>query len=194
MHAARIGPNAITRVAEALRASEGDAAALALFGRAGLTAYLERPPASMVPEADVARLHRLLRDALPGETARKISIDAGRRTGDYLLAHRIPRGVQRVLRCVPPQLASRVLLAAIRRHAWTFAGSGTFAATVAPQPRLTITGNPLCRELQASVPVCTYYAATFEHLFRALVHRDATVTEAACEAMGAAACVFDVCW
>jgi divinyl protochlorophyllide a 8-vinyl-reductase len=194
VHAARIGPNAITRVAEALRASEGDAATRALFGRAGLAEYLSHPPASMVPEADVARLHRLLRDALPGATARKISIDAGRRTGDYLLAHRIPRAVQRVLRRVPAPLASRVLLAAIRRHAWTFAGSGTFDATAAPRPRLTIAGNPLCRGLKASAPDCAYYAATFEHLFRALVHPAATVTEVACEATGAAACVFEVRW
>ena len=122
-------------------------------------------------------------------TAGQINIDAGRRTGDYLLAHRIPRAVQRVLRCVPAPLASRVLLSAIRRLAWTFAGSGTFDATAAPRPRLTIAGNPLCRELQASAPVCAY-----EHLFRALVHPDATVTEVTCEATGAVACVFEVRW
>ena len=192
MRAARIGPNAITRVAEALRASEGDAAALALFGRAGLVAYLEQPPASMVPEADVARLHRLLRDALPGTTARKISIDAGRRTGDYLLAHRIPRAVQRVLRCVPPPLASRVLLAAIRRHAWTFAGSGAFSYAFSPDLTLRIAGSPICHRLRANEKVCHYFAATFEHLFKALVSSRTRVEESECEAEGAAACVFRV--
>ncbi len=50
MDAARIGPNAVTRVAEALRAHAGDAATAALFGRAGLAAYIARPPEAMVPE------------------------------------------------------------------------------------------------------------------------------------------------
>ena len=50
------------------------------------------------------------------------------RTGDYLLAHRIPKPVQALLKRLPAPLAARVLLAAITRHAWTFAGSGRFEA------------------------------------------------------------------
>ena len=194
MDAARIGPNAVTRVADALRARAGDAATAALFGRAGLAGYLSRPPETMVPEDEVARLHRTLQESLPAVDAEAIALDAGRRTGDYLLAHRIPRPVRHLLRALPAPLATRLLIAAIRRHAWTFCGSGRFDATFTPEPRLTITGNPLCRGRRTEAPACAYYAATFERLFRALVHAEATVTEIACEATGAPACVFALRW
>jgi divinyl protochlorophyllide a 8-vinyl-reductase len=95
---------------------------------------------------------------------------------------------------LPAPLAARALLGAIGRHAWTFAGSGTFSAALHPQPVLTIRGNPLCRGQRSGVPVCDYYAATFECLFRQLVHRHARVEETSCEACGADACRFVVRW
>jgi divinyl protochlorophyllide a 8-vinyl-reductase len=119
------------------------------------------------------------------------------RTADYLLAHRIPLPVQRVLKRLPAGLAARVLLAAISRHAWTFAGSGRFSASPAGRGRrplvLEIRNNPLCRG-HAAVPACDFYAATFERLFQVLVHRDAQVVETACEACGDAACRFELRW
>jgi divinyl protochlorophyllide a 8-vinyl-reductase len=194
MHAARIGPNAITRVAEALRADLGETATAGLFGLAGLSAYLEEPPEDMVDETEVTRLHRQLRETLGTEHASRVSRVAGTRTGDYLLARRIPKPVQALLKMLPAALASRVLLAAIRKHAWTFAGSGSFTVLAGRPVRLEIAGNPLCRGSTSAVPVCDYYAATFERLFRELVDRDAVVTEIACEATGAPACVFEVRW
>jgi divinyl protochlorophyllide a 8-vinyl-reductase len=47
---------------------------------------------------------------------------------------------------------------------------------------------------EAEAPVCDYFAATFERLFRALVHADARVREVECAATGAPACVFEVGW
>ena len=120
--------------------------------------------------------------------------EAGQRTGDYLLAHRIPRPVQWLLKCLPPTLAARVLLAAIARHAWTFAGSGRFEVLGYAPVRVSISGNPLARAVHADEPQCFYYAATFERLFRALVSRKSTVVETRCEAAGAAACIFEVRW
>ncbi len=192
--AGRIGPNAITRVAEVLLARRGEAAAAALFGRAGLLPYLTQPPQSMVDEAEVTRLHRVMRDAIGSAAAREVSRAAGTRTGDYLLAHRIPRAVQAVLKRLPAPLAARVLLSAIRRHAWTFAGSGNFTAQAGQPVVLTIRGNPLCKGATLAEPGCDFYAATFERLFRVLVHADARVVETACEACGAAECRFEVRW
>jgi divinyl protochlorophyllide a 8-vinyl-reductase len=194
MQPARIGPNAIVRVAEAVRAQASEEAAARLFLRAGLADYLTHPPHHMVDEREVAALHRALREAFDGEHARRLSRSAGERTGAYLLAHRIPWPVQVLLRLLPPPLAARMLLSAIRRHAWTFAGSGRFSATAGRPVRLTIAGNPLCRGEHAAEPVCAYYAASFERLFRALVHPQATVVETACEATGAPACQFLVRW
>ena len=190
----RIGPNAITRVAEALRDALGDAAAAALFARAGLAPLLAQPPEQMVDEAQVTRLHAELRHTLGVDAAREIARDAGRRTGDYLLAHRIPRVAQALLRRLPAPLAARALLAAIRGHAWTFAGSGAFSAHAGHPVVLRLRNNPLCRGAVLAHPACDYYAATFERLFRELVHPQTWAVETHCEACGDKQCRFELRW
>lgn len=192
--AGRIGPNAITRVAEVLPALAGAGAAERVFARAGLLEHLQRPPQGMVDETEVARLHATLHATLGDATARAVARAAGTATGDYLLAHRIPHAVQWVLKRLPAALAARVLLSAISRHAWTFAGSGRFAATPGRPVRLEIRANPMCRGLTAQAPACDFYAATFERLFRVLVHPAARAVETACEACGDDACRFELRW
>ncbi len=190
----RIGPNAITQVAEALERRAGHPLTSALFARAGLAAHLERPPTTMVDESDACRLHGLLRSELGDRAGAAVAREAGSATADYLLAHRIPTLFQRLLTRMPAALASRLLLVAISRHAWTFAGSGRFDARSGTPVLLTIRGNALCRGQQSDHPVCDYYAATFERLFRVLVHRDTRVTEIGCEACGDDACRFELRW
>ncbi|MCU0950862.1 MAG: bacteriochlorophyll 4-vinyl reductase [Burkholderiaceae bacterium] len=193
----RIGPNAITQVAAALDGQVGRAATARVFARAGLSQHLSQPPTDMVDDRDVVRLHRVLRAELGVPRARGVGAEAGRRTGDYLLAHRIPRPVQWVLKRLPARIAAQVLLTAIRRHAWTFTGAGAFTARMARRGdpvRLVIRHGPLARGDRADEPVCDFYAATFERLFRVLVHPDATVIETECEALGAPSCVFELRW
>ncbi|MCG6943091.1 MAG: bacteriochlorophyll 4-vinyl reductase [Thiohalocapsa sp.] len=189
---ARIGPNAIIRVAESLEARFGSASEV--FADAGLSQYLATPPTEMVDERDVIALQRALRLRLGLTEARAVSFDAGLRTGDYLLANRIPRPAQRVLRLLPPGPASRMLLNAVGRHAWTFSGSGDFSFTVGRPVRVSIAGCPICRGSQATEPVCDFYAGAFERLFRTLVSRRTQVREVACQAQGAPACVFEMSW
>jgi divinyl protochlorophyllide a 8-vinyl-reductase len=191
---ARIGPNAITRVAEALQARAGESAAVSVFSRAGLLGHLSQPPQHMVDEADVLSLHKALRATLGTEEAELVAADAGRRTGDYLLAHRIPRLAQIVLKMLPAPLAARALLAAVGKHSWTFAGSGTFAVEFGPPLLLTLRNNPLCRGVSLPEPCCMFYAATFERLFKELVHPLTKVAEISCEACGDDCCRFDVRW
>jgi divinyl protochlorophyllide a 8-vinyl-reductase len=191
---ARIGPNAILQVTEALTAACGPARTLELYEAADLAAYLGEPPTGMVDEREVMRLHAVLRSRLPDVEQRRIAWQAGTATGDYLLAHRIPGAVQRVLKMLPASLASRVLLAAIGRHAWTFAGSGTFSARAGRPVVVAIADCPLCRGARAERPLCDYYAATFQRLFRVLVARDAVATETACSARGDAECRFSIAW
>ncbi len=191
----RIGPNAVTRLAEALAASRGEDAVLALFRDCGLLHRLADPPRHMVPEREVSLLHAALRARHGPAVAAAVSAEAGRLTAAYLLAHRIPRPVQWLLRLLPPRAAARALLGAIGRHAWTFAGSGSFAAQAGNPSIITIAGAPICRGIpHAAAPVCDYYAATLETLFRALVSRRARARETACEAMGDPACVFTIRW
>jgi len=191
---ARIGPNAITRVGEALLERCGGAVTRALFQAAGIDAYLDTPPPGMVDESEVARLHRALRRGLRRDVARQVTHSAGLRTADYLLAHRIPRPVQWLLKRLPAGAAARLLLSAIRRHAWTFSGSGVFEARGGHPVVLTIRRNPLCLGVRDDEPVCHYYAATFERLFRVLVHPQSRAIETACEARGDPLCRFEVRW
>jgi divinyl protochlorophyllide a 8-vinyl-reductase len=192
--AGRIGPNAITRVAEVLPRFVGERETRAVFERARLAGYLLAPPEQMVDEAEVTRLHCALRDALGGRLAGEVARQAGQRTAEYLLAHRIPKPVQALLKWLPAPWAARLLLQAIRRHAWTFSGSGEFTARAGAPVVLTIRGNPLCRGVTSDTPACDFYAATFERLFRTLVHRNARAVEVACEARGDAECRFELRW
>jgi divinyl protochlorophyllide a 8-vinyl-reductase len=169
MSGARIGPNAVTRLAEAAEAAMGRGETRALFAAAGLERHLDAPPGRMVAEGEVVALHAALAARWPG-AARRIAADAGARTAAYLLANRIPRLAQVVLRVLPPGLAARGLMAAIGGHAWTFAGSGAFAARVRRGgAEVTVTGGPFAAPGAAAVPMAAFYGAVFETLFRRLV-------------------------
>ena len=190
----RIGPNAITRIGEALRERVGEPGMVRVFVAASLDAYLPTMPVAMVDEAEVTRLHHALRAEFGADGAATIARDAGRLTGDYLLAHRIPRPVKALLRLLPSALAARVLVRAIERNSWTFCGSARLTTRIGETVQFSLVNCAICRDAQADHMLCDYYAATFECLFRALVARNAEVTEIACEATGGEACVFEARW
>jgi divinyl protochlorophyllide a 8-vinyl-reductase len=192
--AGRIGPNAVIQVAAALDQRLGTGVARDLMQAAGLGAYVRTPPQHLIDEREVIALHTLLRERLQPATATEVVRAAGVATGDYLLEHRIPRLAQSALRALPAPLAARLLLGAIRRHAWTFAGSGHFLARSGRPVVISIGSCPICRGAHAAGPQCGYYAATFQRLFRQLVHRNAHVRETACQAAGAACCRFEIDW
>lgn len=189
-----MGPNAIIQIGAALETALGPGAARGLFGRAGLAGYLDAPPEHMVAESEVIHLHAVLREALAPPMARRVSSEAGAATGDYLLRHRIPRPAQRLLRLMSRRIASRLLVAAIARNAWTFKGSGRLHAGAGPPPVFILERCALCRGAHATAPLCGYYAATFERLFRALVDPAAIVTETECAAVAGERCRFEVRW
>ena len=206
--AGRIGPNAVTRLGEALDEAVGDPQADEVFRVAGQLEFRRSPPVAMVNEGAVTALHAALRSTLGPDAARRVSRRAGELTGDYLLANRIPAAARTLLGILPAAWSARLLVRAMERHAWTFAGSGKFSANFAPPPepaatgspaarrrlRLTVAGCPLCRGATTDEPACEYFAATFERLFRAIVSRAASVRETGCRAAGAPACAFDVYW
>jgi len=192
--AGRIGPNSVTRVAEALRAVEGDNTAHRLFHGAGLGARLDSPPDDMVDEREAEALHTALRASLGTRRARTIGWIAGQRTADYLIRARIPGPVQRVLKVAPASLASRLLTATMAANAWTFAGSGRFEVRHGRTTVLSISDCPMCRDRQATEPLCDFYAGAFERLFARLVHPATRVVETHCQAMGDPACRFTVDW
>ncbi len=188
----RIGPNAVIRLAEALDALESKPVTKRLFIAADLGRYAENLPDAMVPEREVTALHHHLRSSFSPARAASVSWIAGLRTADYLLANRIPRPVQQLLRLLPKRLAAFILLKAIGRHAWTFAGSSRFTWAMGRPIILRFEDCPLCRGGHATAPCCGYYAATFERLFRQLIAPDTEVRETDCIATGGKTCRFDI--
>lgn len=161
--AGRVGPNAVIQLGEALRASPdlGDAATR-VYARAGLASLLDDPPAALVDERIPARLFDALWKELPAGRAAEIARDAGRRTGEYVLRNRIPALARAVLAVLPAPIAGRLLLKAIHRNAWTFAGSGHCLIESGTTCVLTIERNPL------QMPGCVWHVGVLERLFQAL--------------------------
>jgi divinyl protochlorophyllide a 8-vinyl-reductase len=189
---ARIGPNAIIQLVAAIDHRWGPDTAATLLAEA--TPYTPTSlPHDMVDEREPLALVRLLVDRLGADAVAPVLHDAGVRTAEYLLAHRIPRMAQWLIRRLPRRYGLAVLLRAIGAHAWTFAGSGAFSVGwYRGWPTLSFTDCAMCRGLTLHRPICDYYAGTFEHLFRTLVAEEITVTEVACQAQGVPCCRFRV--
>ncbi|MFZ4807140.1 MAG: bacteriochlorophyll 4-vinyl reductase [Hyphomicrobiaceae bacterium] len=179
---ARVGPNAIIQVGAALRDAFGPQRHRDIFAAAALDRYVERVPEAMVPERQAAALFAAVRRELTEGEARQVFRVAGLRTADYILAHRIPAVAQGVLKRLPDVVAARLLLSAIRGHAWTFAGSGAVSCSYGRMLSIAIAGNPL------ATPGCDWHVAVFEGLFRTLVSPGMQVRHVSCCANGASSC------
>jgi divinyl protochlorophyllide a 8-vinyl-reductase len=192
----RIGPNAITQLQTALLHQLGAGPAAAIFASAALSDAFDEPPGEMVDEADVARLHRQVRRSCTPAQARAIMHEAGDRTGQYILAHRIPAIIALTLRWLPAAASSRLLMRAIARHAWTFAGSGEFRIGFQHGHRhrleAVIRNNPVVAFEQHPMPICDWHAAVFQRLFRELVSPATVVRETRCCAAGDKSCRFRI--
>ncbi len=185
--AARIGPNAIIQLGETFAARAMLDEAAAIYAKADCPQLLGNPPQVMVDEAIVARLFKAVIEELSPAMARDILTEAGRRTGDYILANRIPAPARLILPLLPRRLAKRILLAAIGKHAWTFAGSGRFSYTGGTPTIVSIGHNPVAIALG-----CVWHEAVFTRLFSALLSSPATVREDQCCGHGAEACTFRI--
>lgn len=183
---ARIGPNAIIQTEAVLRDRFGTLKTSELFARAGLRHYIDVPPADMVVEDEAVRLFDIVHDAFEPGDATAIARAAGLATGDYILANRIPKPAQAVLKALPGWIAGRMLLRAIAQHAWTFAGSGNVTCRYGQPLAIEIAHNPL------SMPGCPWHSAVFERLFQTLAAPNARAKHTGCCQDGALACVFEI--
>ena len=186
----RIGPNAILQFVPVLEAATGATETARLLAQAGITA-LPDPSAGLIEEGPAARLHQLVRQALPGDAAR-LAIVAGQATGDYILAHRIPKPAQAVLRHLPARLSVPILSKAIAKHAWTFCGSGEFRLAASWPARFEILDNPVVRGEVSDVPLCHWHGAVFARLFDRLCGQGWQAVETTCCAQGARVCRFEM--
>ena len=190
-----IGPNAVLQLIEALKAA-------GLYRgiprrcsrRPGWRIWLVDPPEKMVDQRGVARLHQAIRAMSSPAEGVALMAESGRLTADYILANRIPKPAQALLKLLPPRLAAAAFVPAIKAHSWTFAGTGKFAGKAGSPTVFTLIGNPLCAGERAATPVCTWHAAVFQRLFQVLVSPRARAVETECEACGGAFCRFEVDW
>lgn len=161
---AMIGPNAVLKAVEVMEERMGHAETAAILA----DAQIARLPsgAHMIPEVEALRLHRWLALHDP-MGAVVIAEEAGARTADYIIAHRIPRAAGWLLRHLPARLAAPLLMAAIRKHAWTFIGAGAFMPHGAW--RFTIDRSKAGDSLPPSESLFLWYGAVFTRLYGQLV-------------------------
>lgn len=166
---ALIGPNAVLKAVEVMEERLGHATTAAILTQA----QIARLPSgeNMIPEIEALRLHRWLALHDP-MGAFVIAEEAGARTADYIIANRIPRAAVWVLRHLPAMLAAPLLMAAVRKHAWTFIGAGRFA----PAGAWSFTIDRTCAGDPVPPPESLFhwYAAVFTRLYRRLVAGDCT--------------------
>lgn len=174
-----IGPNAILQLLPVIEQHCQPGRLAEMLASARIFALPDG--SSMIPEGDAARLHRQLRRDEPG-LAPVMAQEAGYRTADYILAHRIPTFAQALLKLLPASVSAKALSKSIEKHAWTFAGSGQFRS-VDPWT-FEIADNPMISGERSTCPLCTWHAAVFERLYNKLVVSGVRCTEVSCGAQG----------
>ena len=185
---ALIGPNAVLQLLPQIEKICGASRLSHMLAEAGLP----RTPdgRDMIPEIHAVRLHQMLRREEP-ERSGAMAAAAGKGTARYILQHRIPKPIQRILKALPAFMSARLLSKAIAHHAWTFAGSGKFQ--LQGSWTFKITDNPIVRGETSQTPLCLWHAAVFEYLYRELVHPDVNCVETSCCAQGSVnACIFEL--
>ncbi len=128
---AKMGPNGIIQTFNAVKAHYGEQEANRLLRQAGLEKYIAQLPHQMVDEREFHNLVKAVCETFEPEKQTQILREAGERTAEYLLQARIPKFFQALLKRLPTRWAAKLLLWAIKKHAWTFAGSGAFEYQVA---------------------------------------------------------------
>ena len=182
-----IGPNAILQLVPVIELAGGRELRDEIFAAAGV---FDMPSGDhMISEAPAARIHQALRAQVP-DLAAALAWEAGKRTADYILANRIPALAQKLLKVLPWRLSAKLLSVAIKKNAWTFAGSGEFRVL---SPFLfELAHNPIVAGETSDTPLCHWHAAVFERLYQVLVHPKLICRETHCTAQGAEACQFEV--
>lgn len=184
----RVGPNAIIQTGRALDRLHGMAVRDAVFGDAGLGWMGRREPGGMVRAEAVVALNAAVLRRLAVHDAERVMWQAGAETARYILDHRIPRMAQRLIGLLPGRLGLALLLRAIARHGWTFAGA---AHVGAGSNWICINNNPLCLG-RSGYAGCTWHKAVFTTLIEVIIGREALVHETHCLSRGDDFCRFQI--
>jgi divinyl protochlorophyllide a 8-vinyl-reductase len=187
----RIGPNAVIQTVRALEERCGSAeAARMLAGRPAR--WLAERPSAMVDERDFRDLVEAIGAAMPADEASAVLYRSGRLTGEYVLANRIPRIAQTLIRALRRGPGPAILLRAIGANAGTFGESGSYAYTAGGTPRVQIANPVLSASPELAAAVCAYNRGAFEALFRGLIDAQASIVEEHCQATGGNTCTYRI--
>lgn len=171
---ALIGPNAVLQTVWAMERHLGKAAAREVLEVAGIDPLPSGD--AMIAEVHALRLHHALAALHPHE-AEAIALEAAAGTADYIIAHRIPKVANWALRHLPAPLAARLLMRAIRSHAWTFIGAGAF--TVTGPWHFTIDRSGAGDAGAPPPTLFLWYGAVFARLYSRLVRAQSGCTGSA---------------
>lgn len=186
---APIGPMSILQLIPVIGEMLGNPASSRVLRAAGIT---QLPTADrLCDEAPAAAVHQALRREFP-EVADQITRYAGERTGNWIIATRMPPVAATAMAHMPAWLASPVLCGLIDKHAWSFAGSGQFRVVSRHPVIFELENNPVVRGESAEHVVCSWHSAVFERLFRALVNPQMICVETRCSACGDGVCRFEI--
>ncbi len=186
----KIGPNSIIQTFQALQEFYGQKKTREILEQGGQGHILSYLPSEMIDEQEFIALAKMLFSQLGVDEAIPLMRRSGNLTGKYVLANRIPKPVQRLIKLFPRPIRLKILLTAIGKSSWTFAGSGTYSFITRPRPLITINNSIIRQAVQADKPVCSYYRGAFETLIWALVSPKAVVEEVECLAGGDSRCRF----
>ncbi|MEO1747978.1 MAG: bacteriochlorophyll 4-vinyl reductase [Pseudomonadota bacterium] len=182
-----VGPNAIIQTLASVGSLTGTENVAPIMRRAFLLEPLDGWD-EMVPVEQVNGLNKAVLDTLGADQAATILHESGRRTGRYIIENRIPPLIKRLLGSLPRRLASRLLLQAIRKNAWTFAGK---ARVESGGNWICIHENPLCLG-RTGYGGCVWHESVFQTLFQRIVGSEVHVHETRCMGRGDAYCRFEL--
>ncbi|NTW83069.1 MAG: bacteriochlorophyll 4-vinyl reductase [Chlorobiaceae bacterium] len=181
----KIGPNSIIQTVTALETRFGKTEAEAILKRCGQGHWIGNLPSEMTEESKFHALVGALDNEIGENKTASILEESGRRTAAYLLRVRIPGFFQKILKPLPPGIAFKLLLFAISKNAWTFAGSGEFSYTSGKKPVITVKvtypGRPV---------VGNFYLGTFEALLEELVNPKTTIKASIKKESGSILCTY----
>ncbi len=180
----RIGSDAVLQTLDALGEVGGELLAHKVLEAAGLRYVLDQKLQEMVPQNLFLGLVRAIEDTLPRSQVDLVAVTSGRKTGSVLLEQYIPDMAQKLLHTLPPHVAGPLLLHALEKHSWTFAGSAKVHYEAGPPLQLVIENNPM------AVWGCLWQCALLEAVFRSLISADARVWHMACCAEHKPSCVY----
>jgi divinyl protochlorophyllide a 8-vinyl-reductase len=188
----KIGPNSLIQTVQSLKDFYGEEKARRILQEGGQGHLLTYQPHEMIDEGQFITLARMLYRDLGLTEALTVLRRSGNLTGEYVLKNRLPRPVQFIIKLLPQKLALKMMLTAIGKNSWTFAGSGTYTFTTGSKPQIFIQNTILRHAVEADRPACSYYRGAFETLLKTLVSKRLEVEEVECGAAGADRCVFNL--